>query len=316
MEIQTPLHRDYHDVVIGISQIGKAYFFQGHLPKGIDLLKTCLAEFHTEDMRPNDLAKLWLSYSELLVHGIFDLGIVLEDVLAALHSAQNIAIPLGDAHLSADIEYLLGVAHYYDQLFKRPQDFTQAQGYLQHAEHSQQALQNTERLSMIAVYSGLIAQFSGDVDHAMQRFQDGHALALNNNHLWAQSYTARHIGMLHNAKNNFENALTYLRRSVELRQAVGYRNGLHFAQIALADTLQNLNQLDEAQKLYQDAIQLAEELQQQRPRLFGLLGLGNLYASLAEQEFAKTSFEQAKQVALAIGHQRAVAHIEEKLTLL
>lgn len=314
MPEQTSLANHYHDLVISLDKIAEHYFYEGRLQDAINLLDSFKKNTNYEDINPSDLAHLLVSYGNQLVNGIFALSISIDDVLAVLTEASDLIQKLENKEFHAELIYLFGVAHYYDQLSKQPANFSQANEYLIEARAIFTKINDTRHLSMTLLFLGLIQQFTDNAPEAMELFIEGNQLAEQNNHLFEQSYTTRHIGMLENAAGNLETAHKYLWQSLDLRLKVGFKNGLPFSYIALGDVLGKQNSFEDAKTHYTQAIELANSMNQRRPLLFATLSMGILHLEQGNNLQAKVHLQTAELLANEIEHAGALALIKTKLT--
>jgi tetratricopeptide (TPR) repeat protein len=290
--------------------LSEARYFAGALEEATRLLIAQIETKWFQRLPAQHQAALRLQLGKLLVAAIFIDGRDGEAARQQLEIARNI----GEPKQRAAATDLIGLASYYEQLPLDSPDFTRARAEFGAALQARKAWADLRELSESHFHLGLVAQFSGEAEFAMEQFRQAYDMAAQGNHKVEQSFAVRHIGFLHRAQGQLHAAYDCMAESLRLREEAGMKIYLPFSLLALADAALALDRSEEAERHYRAAKQAAVEIGNKRAQLLAALGLGRLHRALEDWTEARSSFLSARALAEEMGHQVALREALEALT--
>jgi tetratricopeptide (TPR) repeat protein len=286
-------------------------YFAGALKDAIDLLDDCI-DNSFEHLPSSDQARLRLQLGKLLVTAVFMEG----NDGAAARQHLDLVKQLGSLRQHATATDLVGLSLYYEQLATERPDYASALQEFEAALQARQAWSDTRELSESQFHLGLVAQVTGQQDAALERFSLAYDLARVGEHKAELSFAVRHIGFLRRAKGELESAYRCMAESLRLRQAIGMIIYLPFSHLSFADAASALGRFEEAATHYERAGQLARQIGNKRARLLTALGWGRFHTAREQWTGARSSFLEARALAVEIGHRAALAEASEALEAL
>jgi tetratricopeptide (TPR) repeat protein len=155
---------------------------------------------------------------------------------------------------------------------------------------------------------GLVHQFAGRLPEARRAFEEGHALASEQQLLVELGYFERHLAGLDDDAGEPTRAKEGFRRSLELRERAGHQWGVVFAELALADVEAKLGEKAAARARLGRALELAQTLDLP-------VGSARVLESRAELETGDTACRTLAEAAaawVAYGDEEAAKAQREK----
>lgn len=293
--------------------ISECYHVDGRLDDALSLLDSAEQVCQCHDMTAFDRARLLLMAGKLRVTAIFNNGADSQVALKTLNDAARAAEESGDVGQQSTALDLIGMAHYYTQLFLQSPDFSTADAYFQRALTQREQLGDTRAIAETLFHLGLVCQFRQQYDAAGDYFNRAYTLSKDNGHALEQSYAVRHIGFLHRFNGDFETARTSLEESLHLREQLGFRISLPFSHQSVGDVCLTLDDDTAAKHHYDRALELAEAMGNRRAQAITLLTLGDLHAKHEAWDDARAAYTQARELGEAIGHEVVVSMTTQKL---
>jgi tetratricopeptide (TPR) repeat protein len=223
----------------------------------------------------------------------------LDDAIETLRRAVDLASNFPGSPEQADALVELGFAEYV-RAFLTGGDFAPIGDRFARALEIARTLKDTAREARSLFHAGLIDERLGHREEAMLSYLKSLALADTCGCRLVQSYAQRHIGFL--LFNQPELALRHFRRSLELRQEIGFIVYMPFSLSALADTERRAGDPATAEPYAKRAVKVASSLQAPRSLVVSLLSLAEVKLALGEEGAARRRFAEARDLAVQIGY--------------
>jgi tetratricopeptide (TPR) repeat protein len=292
------------DSVSALLDHSEALYFSGKLREAIALLERALGSASVKDF-----ISVELQLGKLLVAAIFMEGANPQPARVHLQGA----LTGGDPRQRATATDLLGLSCYYEQLGRERPEYTLARRHFETALAARKVWGTLRELSESEFHLGIVDQFTGHSEEAMNRFRRAYALATEGDHRVEQSFAIRHIGFLQRARGDFMAAYESMAESLLLRQQIGMVIYLPFSHLSLAEVAFALERSEDAERNYLQAKTIAMEIGNKRGLLLAELGLGRLHRKLERWADARVSFGNAHKIAEEIGHRVALGEANDGL---
>jgi tetratricopeptide (TPR) repeat protein len=284
-------------------------YFAGHLNEAVALLKQRIEAADFLSLPDRDQSELRLQLGRLLATAIFMDGA--NPVLA--REQLDLARTKGDARQRAASADLMGLTRYYEQLARERADCAEAQVEFEAALRAREAWADSRELSESHFHLGMVAQLTGDGETAMDRFRRSYELAKQGGHKIEQSFAIRHIGFLRRGLGDVQGAYEAMAESLRLREEVGLIVYLPFSHLTLAEAALALERVEESERHFRLAHEIATRTGNKRAQLLSELGLGRLHRAEERWAAARTHFTNALGLAEQIGHQIAAGEARDAL---
>jgi tetratricopeptide (TPR) repeat protein len=218
----------------------------------------------------------------------------------------------GERELWATAIDALGMLEYSETLWRGRGSYETARALFLKALPTREALGDRSAIAETAFHIGLTYEQEGEGTRAEKFYRRALTEAEAANDRVQVAYALRHLAGYRERAGELDEALAMLRRSLTLRVAAGWVRGVSYALLAVAD-LQSAKGDPATESTYLQALDLAEEMQQERPLLWTNFGLGLHFERAGQMEPSLQHLQRAKEIAQLGGIERFVPLIEENL---
>lgn len=305
----------YTSLLHSLSEIAWSYYYQGQLDDAMKLFERGSHLLDFPEITDLDQAQFLLRYAEFVIANYFLTNQDEELMLTIIHQAQETARHSRDQQSQVTVLYLTGQMHYYQNIQKGIQDYTEARTTLQQAYKLYTELRATEGMAQTLFYTGLTHEREGDKNSAEAYYQQALEIARGHDYKWIISEATRHLSGLAMQKDT-DLALRYALESLRLRSEIGFKRALPAAHFLVSDVYTQRNELDKALEHCQQGRQLAEKMGLRSAILMSLLTLGQIQQQQAAFEEAQATFEEAAQLAQKLNIAFAISAARESLAQL
>lgn len=300
-----------------LADIADAYYLQGRLEDAFHLWQTSEPLLAEREVQPAEQLKYLLRYGAFLIQQYFLCNREEELMLSVVQRARQVAEALQDRSGIATALDLTGQTLYYHNLLTGGRDFTAARDYFRQASAMCEQIGDLSALAHSLFYTGLTYIFQGQEETARDYFQRTLVLAEQHGNTWAASEANRHLADVSMSKDkDYERALRYALRSLELREEMGSKRALPAAQLLVSDVYVELGDFEQALTYCQQAEQLAQEMHLQIYIMSALMTRGEVAFRQDQLVEARTHFEKAAALARELNNAFGITEADEKLALL
>jgi tetratricopeptide (TPR) repeat protein len=290
----------------------RRFTFDGRTSEAIALLQTARRR-SDGSYSPAEQARLTLEEGSIRSLEIFQGTGSFEETYAVLAEGEALADAAGDPQLIATAQDALGMARYYQALATRG-DFAPALEALAAALTIRETGEDSRALAESVFHVGLVYQNTGAWEPARQHFERAIAIAEADGDALEHSYAIRHLGMYYQSQaSDLITARACYERSLELREQIGFRIFLPFSHLALGELLVELGELDEAERHFTAAYEIASDIASPSQTTFALLLLGELHEQRGASDRARDCYQRglraADEAGFERGRARAVANL-------
>jgi tetratricopeptide (TPR) repeat protein len=303
----TAIAAQYSTLLRSLCDIAESYYYLGRLDDALNLLDAGIQIAEQREALPGDRALLLLQRGKLGATKIFLANNSLEATLADLAWAQQIAEEIDDHRLLGSALNLIGQAHYFNILSSGGQDWDAPRTYFQQALAEQEAIYDTAGACDSIFQLGLLHERKAEYDLAADHYRRVLDLTAQHDHRRERSYAARHLGFIYHGQGDLEQARRLFEESLALREQIGLKLYIPFAQIALGDVLLDQGDSAGAMAQYQNAHRLAGEIDLKAGLISALLSLGYAHKEQQSLQQALDCFEHARAIAQTIDFKRGIA---------
>lgn len=303
---QTPfsqeiLQEQLETLLLNIEKLAQSYFMLGHLEKALQIFQMGGQVFHLPEVTQRDQARFLLHYGNMLAARTQFQNAPVEEALAMLEQAKQLATLVDDEQIIAGALDGLGFASYVAASNKRQGDPIAFRRYFQEALERRRTLKDELGVSQSLFHLGLTADVLGQRTEAHQYYIQALEIARLHSYAAETSEALRHLGFHEQEKKNFSQALQYFTESLLLRKQMGMSTYLPFSHVVIADIYLAQENLELADAQCQQALELARKMDITRALIFSLFFSGRVCQKKQQEMQARDYFEQAHQVAQSIG---------------
>lgn len=300
-----------------LADIADAYYFQGRLDDAFRLWQTSEPLLTEREVQPVEQMKYLLRYGDFLIHYFFLSNREEERMLSVVQRARQAAEALQDTSGIATALDLTGQTLYYHNLLTGGSAFTEARDYFQQASALREQIGDLSALANSLFYTGMTYIFQGHEETAREYYQRTLALAEQHGNTWAASEANRHLADVSMRKDHdYEQALRYALRSLELREEMKFKRAMPSAQLLVSDVYVERGDFEQALAYCQQAEQLAQEMNLQTYLMGALMTRGEIAFRQGRRVEARTHFAKAAVLAHELNIAFGIAEADEKLALL
>jgi tetratricopeptide (TPR) repeat protein len=256
--------------------------------------------------------RLLVARGKLSATDAFISGRNLDAALRTLRRADSLSAAIPDSPERADALLQLGFAEYV-QTFLSGGEFGPIRERFDAALRISRHLNDPRRVAEALFHVGLIHERLGEKSTARARYVEAMTVAQSCDCLLIESYARRHVGFILLAMERPGDALPYFRRSLELREKVGFTVYLPYANCALADVLVALGRPAEARPYAVRAVDIAASLDAPRAQTVAGLSLAEVHLALGNTTAARREFLRVRDIATEIGYEAGIRAAREGL---
>jgi tetratricopeptide (TPR) repeat protein len=289
---------------------------RGEWDRAADLL---LQQISTASQQSGRVARLRTEYARVSMDRNFFHAQDREAASRAIRRAERAAKAAHDRQSLTDLLQYRGQI-LFSEAFSTG-DFEAARLIFLEARAARQQLGDKRGLAETDFYIGVSFEQQKKPIDAEAYYRRSLALAMETGDRVMQSYAHRHLGGLDEEAGRLDSAYEHIQRSLALRREAGFKVGVPFAMLQLADFLaRHKGEPEIAITLTEAAMDLAESSHSSRARFFAQLGLSRLELDRKRLQAAASHAERAVEAARRFGEpgdlklaQKQLAEIMTKL---
>jgi tetratricopeptide (TPR) repeat protein len=297
---QETLSEQWRVLLLTLEKTAQSYFLSGQLEQALQLLQVGIQLVHIPEVTPREQARFKLAYGNMLAIKTNFENAPVENALALLEEAKQLAMTIADDQLIADALNGIGYAHYVAASNKREGDPHMLLAYFQEALERRRALHDDRGISESLFYIGLISELREQKEFAHTSYTQSLEIAQQHGYSREAFEALRHLGFFEQAQGNFSQAQQYFTESLQQLEHAGIQVYLPFAHVVLADACLAQGNVEAASSHCQKALDLAPKMNIKKALIFSLLSSGRICQEKQEHAQARGYFEQAYAVAEAI----------------
>lgn len=294
----------YAALVAAHRDLATSYYRAGIFSAGLRVLECgdqLLRAARAGDVALADNGKLALALGALHTHRAFQWHRGFDGVNIALERANELAESSGDSGLLADVLDAFGLARYYQILLTGAGSYEGPRDDFREALARRERLGDTRGMAESAFHAGLAEERAGHAAAARELYERARDIAELHSHWPELSYAVRHLGGLAADAGDLDAALALFRRSLELREQVGYTVLLPAAHEAVGDVLLARGDAAGAEEQYRQACDLALAMETPFSQVTALSALAALLRRQGRADEARQHAERAQAIATTTG---------------
>lgn len=295
-----------------VSEIANAYYFRGDLNAALRLFQTSEQWLSVQEILPQDRLNFLLKYGQFLISYYFIANREEDLMNSVVQRAMEAADSSQDQAGIATALYLKGQALYYHHLLTMASDYTDARDYLQRASALYEQIGDSYNLAESLFYTGLTYDRKNPDKRSEEHYLRALSLAEQHGNKWAASEATRHL----TDYTDGEQRLRYALRSLELREAMGFKRGLPAAQQLVSEVYIARGDLAHALEYCRQAELLSEEMGLQTYLMAAFLTYGEIAYKQGKIAEAREHIEKAAVLARDLNIARWLSLVDEKLAML
>ena len=259
-------------------------------------------------------ARFLLQYGKVLTVDAFSTGRTLDEALATLIRAKELADSPLDERLQVDILDALGEVYYVKghKISSEENDYPTTLSYFPQALALRERLHDEYGLSRSILNVGRIYHNLGEGERARPYFEQARKGAKQQQRVDVQAEAILHLALL-DAEDDREAAIRLATEAFTLRESAELKSVLPYSYLALAELHHAHGNLLKARDYYQQCYNLAQETFMTQTLISALLSMGYLCLDSGEILQAHEQFEQAYALSMAIGLKTGIEEAEEAL---
>ncbi|MEI6430313.1 MAG: tetratricopeptide repeat protein, partial [Pseudanabaena sp. ELA607] len=124
---------------------------------------------------------------------------------------------------------------------------------------------------------------------------------------WEYTASLTSLGNAYYSLGQYQQAIAFNQQSLEIKQAIGDKNGEAGSLNNLGGVYNSLGQYQQAIAFYQQSLEITREISDKRGEALSLMNLGNAYNYLGHYQQAIASLQQSLEIQQAIGDKNSEA---------
>ncbi|OGU34813.1 MAG: hypothetical protein A2068_02425 [Ignavibacteria bacterium GWB2_35_6b] len=298
-----------------IIQISEYYYYNSQLNDADKILKPAI-EITEQTGGKKYSAELLIQKAKINSINSFITNNSYEQSINDLNTAINYCKETNSTKLLGDAYNYLGFALYAQKYNQNLGTYEEALKYLNEAEQIRDEYKDLRGLAETYIYKGIVLERLGNNNEALELYSKANEICENNNFKLEQSYATRHIAFIKSYNKDFESALELFRKSLNLREEIGYKVYLPFSYLSVGNMYFELNRKNEAEEFYVKALTSALQNGAERVVVLCRMSLGDLYLSKNLYEKSLEEFTIALNISEKINFQRGINYSKEKINSL
>ena len=300
------------NVLDTLCEIAETYRISGQWEDAVTGLAAGLPLLH--EVSPRHQATFLTTYGKHLTSSAFHSKRTTDEALSVLLRAKQLAEPLNDQALLADVLYELGEMYCIrgHKTEGQETDYDAALTYMRQALDLYEAVQNEKRMPQSLLGVGRMYQNIGQNEAAQLYIERAIGSAEQQQNKAIQAEATNHLALLTAGVDDIENALQQAKVALTIRESAGLKADIPYTYLTLAELYQAQGKNEEALVAYQQCYTLAEEIHS-TATIFVLLGIGYIHLENNEIAEAIEHFKQALLRAEAIDLKTGIQEAQEAL---
>lgn len=290
---QNNISSQYSQLVEIVCEISDAYLYDGRLEDGIQIIEKSLQIAENKDIEEKDHVRLLLQSGKLLNKRSFFGDSEFERSVKKLMLAQQKAVVINEQELAAEGHLYLGQAYDYQMMNSGKGDYQEALENFEQALAIFQANDNLEWEGKAVFNIGLIHQRKQEMENAKACFMRAYKMAVKGGNQFDQSLAIRHLGFIHFMSGEYGPAEECAKESLKIREELGYRLYLPPAHHVLGSLYIVLEKWELALNHLEMANKMAEEMKLNTYKIQIQLALGEWHKRQGKKENARNCFQKA-----------------------
>jgi tetratricopeptide (TPR) repeat protein len=263
MPSSVPTYEDltnhYTTAMDALYEIARGYLYLGRVADAQHLLRTALQLVEAQEMKPQDRLKVLLLYGTVLTVDYLLVNTDADLMFSIIVQAKHVAEVAQDQQGIADALSLLGQAHYLAPLMRRvrsgaspdsPQDqgeLDEALAYQQQALELREALHDTRGVSESHFWIGVVYERWQQYEQTHEHYVKALQIAEQSGYSYEKTEPTRHLASYALRQGDLDQALTYAKLALSLREEAGFRPYLPLDHLRLRDIYQAKGETANAQ---------------------------------------------------------------------
>ncbi len=217
----------------------------------------------------------------------------LDRALGLLDETVRTARSLKDPELLGDALHALATCRYDNQFRVAKPDYGPTRRALQEAQALREKQQDPHRLAETIFYLGLVHERLDELKEAKTTYERALQIAAAAEDKLMMAYLYRHLADFQKPDRGLAGVLDYHQRSLRLREEVGFATGIVFASVAVAETLMDMKQPEQALPHYERALAVAQEIHVHRGAAYAHMGLAAVHHAAGHPDQAREHAREA-----------------------
>ncbi len=302
----------YASVLDTLCEIAETYRVSGRQEEAVTVLATCLPLMN--EFSPQQQVTFLTAYGKQLTASVFKTKRTPDEALAILLRAKQLAEPLDDQVLLADVLYELGELYFVKahKTMGEETDYDTSLSYMLQALALYEAVHDEKHMPRSTLGVGRMYHNMGQNEAAQLYIERVLAQTEQQQDKAIQAEAMNHLALLNAGIDEIETAIQQAKVSLTIREQAGLQAEVPYSYLTLAELYQTQGKNVEALATYQQCHKLAEEIHSS-VTVFALLGIGYIHLDSHAIPQAIEHFQQALERAEAIDLKTGIQEAREAL---